>query len=75
MGWVLFRLKDLRGALEWLQKAWAMSPDTEIGAHLGEVLWVAGRRSEALEIWRIARGREPDNKTLAETLQRLGAQL
>ncbi|MFN5510077.1 MAG: tetratricopeptide repeat protein [Burkholderiales bacterium] len=75
MGWVLFRLKDLRGALEWLQKAWALSPDTEIGAHLGEVLWVAGRRSEALEIWRIARGREPDNKTLAETLQRLGAQL
>ena len=47
----------------------------EIAAHLGEVLWVAGRRSEALEIWRIARGREPDNKTLAETLQRLGAQL
>lgn len=75
MGWVLYRLKDLRGALEWLRKAWALSPDTEIGAHLGEVLWVTGRRDEALEIWRISRGREPDNKTLAETLQRLGARL
>ena len=75
MGWVLYRLKDLRGALEWLKKAWALSPDTEIGAHLGEVLWVAGQRDEALEIWRIARSREPDNKTLAETLQRLGARL
>jgi tetratricopeptide (TPR) repeat protein len=75
MGWVLYRLKDLRGALEWLKKAWALSPDTEIGAHLGEVLWVAGQRDEALEIWRIARSREPDNKPLAETLQRLGARL
>lgn len=75
MGWVLYRLKDFRGALEWLRKAWALSPDTEIGAHLGEVLWVAGQRDEALDIWRIARSREPDNKTLAETLQRLGARL
>lgn len=75
MGWVLYRLKDLKGALEWLHKAWALSPDTEIGAHLGEVLWVAGRRNEALDIWRTARGREPDNKTLTETVQRLGARL
>ncbi|MFZ9406221.1 MAG: tetratricopeptide repeat protein [Burkholderiaceae bacterium] len=75
MGWVLFRLRDQEGALRWLRKAWSLSPDAEVGAHLGEVLWVSGRRTEALEIWRASRSREPDNRTLEETLKRLGASL
>jgi tetratricopeptide (TPR) repeat protein len=73
MGWVLFRQRDLPGALEWLNRAWALSPDAEIGAHLGEVLWTLGRRDQALQIWRQARVREPDNKVLASTIARLGA--
>jgi tetratricopeptide (TPR) repeat protein len=73
MGWVLFRQRDLPGALEWLNKAWALSPDAEIGAHLGEVLWTLGRREQALQIWRQARARDPDNKVLASTIKRLGA--
>lgn len=75
MGWVLFRLRDYDGALQWLRKAWGFTPDAEIGAHLGEVLWVSGRRDEALEIWRTSRGKEPDNQTLIDTLKRLGAPL
>jgi tetratricopeptide (TPR) repeat protein len=73
MGWVLFRLQDLQGALVWLNKAWGLSPDAEIGAHLGEVLWALGQRKQAQEIWRQARTRDPDNKVLASTLARLGA--
>ena len=39
--------------------------------HLGEVLWVDGERDEARRIWDEAGRRDPDNKILAETRQRL----
>jgi dGTPase len=29
-----------------------MRPDTEIAAHLGEVLWVDGQHDEARRVWR-----------------------
>lgn len=74
LGWVEFRLGRIDEALNALRRAWAARPDTEIGAHLGEVLWVAGQREEALRIWREARSRDDSNETLRETLQRLGVQ-
>lgn len=74
LGWVEFRLGNLEEALRALRRAWAARPDTEIGAHLGEVLWVAGQREEALRIWREARQRDAANETLLETLRRLGVQ-
>lgn len=74
LGWVEFRLGNLEEALRALRRAWAARPDTEIGAHLGEVLWVAGQREEALRIWREARQRDASNETLLETLRRLGVQ-
>ena len=46
-------------------------PDTEIAAHLGEVLWAVGQRDEARRIWAEARGRDADNDVLRETLARL----
>ncbi len=75
MGWVLFRLKDYPRALEYLRKAYDKLPEAEIAAHLGEVLWAMGRRDEARALWREARGREPDNTTLRETLARLNVAL
>ena len=49
LGWVLYREGDLKGAAEQLRRAYGGRPDAEIGAHLGEVLWVIGRarRGEA----------------------------
>lgn len=75
MGWVLFRQKDLAGAHEWLRKAYGLRPEVEIAAHLGEVLWAMGRADEARNLWREARGREPENTTLRETLARLNVAL
>ncbi len=71
LGWVQFRQGDLSGALQTLQQAYAGRPDTEIGAHLGEVLWQMGRRDEANKVWTDALRRSPDNETLKSTLQRL----
>ena len=44
---------------------------TEIGAHLGEVLWAMGRQDEARKVWRQAQARDGANEVLRETLARL----
>jgi len=75
MGWVLYRRGQLPQALDYLQKAYAARPETEIAAHLGEVLWKMGRTAEARTLWRDARTREPNNETLKETLARLNVAL
>ncbi|MEW5862778.1 MAG: tetratricopeptide repeat protein [Pseudomonadota bacterium] len=70
MGWVLYRMGDLKGAVRYLRQAWEGRPDGEIGAHLGEVLWVLGERDEARRIWGEAHKLAPDNETLQKTLKR-----
>ena len=70
-GWAHYRLGDLGEAKTQLRRAYAKLPDVEIAAHLGEVLWVDGERDEARRIWDEAGRRDPDNKILAETRQRL----
>jgi tetratricopeptide (TPR) repeat protein len=70
MGWVLYRQGDLKGAVSYLQRAYNGRPDAEIGAHLGEVLWVEGKRDEARRIWNEALKSHPDNETLKKTVKR-----
>ena len=69
-GWVLFRRGDAKGALEALNAAYAVRPDPEIAAHLGEVLWSMGRRDEAEKTWREASQKNPGNDVLAATIKR-----
>lgn len=71
MGWVLYREGDLKGAAEQLRRAYTGRPDAEIGAHLGEVLWVMGERDEANRIWQESLKASPDNETLQKTIKRL----
>jgi len=70
MGWVLYRQGDTQAAVVQLRRAWSLRPDAEIGAHLGEVLWVAGDHAEANRIWNEALREHPDNETLQKTLRR-----
>lgn len=71
MGWVHYRLGDLDQAEKYLRQAYDVYPDHEVAAHLGEVLWMQGKRREARKIWSDALKSTPDSKTLSETLQRL----
>jgi tetratricopeptide (TPR) repeat protein len=75
MGWVLYRQGKLDDALQWLRRAYAIRPEPDVAAHLGEVLWKAGQPTEARKMWRSARGLDPDNETLKETLARLNVDL
>jgi Flp pilus assembly protein TadD len=70
MGWVLYRLKDFPGALDYLQRAYRQQADGEIAAHLGEVLWSLDRRDDALHTWRDAAKSNPDNEVLRDVIQR-----
>jgi tetratricopeptide (TPR) repeat protein len=70
LGWVAFRQGQHAEALKILQAAYKSRPDAEIAAHLGEVLWVMGRRQEAGAIWREGLLLKADNDTLVETMKR-----
>jgi tetratricopeptide (TPR) repeat protein len=75
LGWVEFRLGNRDEALRLLRQAYASRPDTEIAAHLGEVLWAGGARDEARRVWREGRERDAVNEVLRETLTRLQVKL
>ncbi|MDN3922383.1 tetratricopeptide repeat protein [Roseateles violae] len=75
MGWVEYRLGNQNEALRLLRQAYAARPDTEIAAHLGEVLWVSGYQDEARRVWQEGAARDPKNEALKETLARLKAKL
>jgi len=75
LGWVHFRLGNLKEAEETLRKAYQLRPDPEIGVHLGEVLWVKGKKEDAQQLWRDANIKDPQNDTLKSTLTRLRVSL
>jgi len=75
LGWVEFRLGNRDEALRLLRQAYGARPDTEIAAHLGEVLWAMGQHDEARKVWQDARGRDASNEVLRETLARLKVSL
>jgi tetratricopeptide (TPR) repeat protein len=72
-GWVLFKLGKPREALEHLRRAYTLQKDPDIASHLGQVLWVLGRREEARRYFEEARRLDPDNRALRRALQETGA--
>ena len=71
MGWVQFRLGNLEKARYFLEQAWDLTKDSEIGAHLGEVLWAQGEYETARRIWEEAKADNPDNPVLLDVLNRI----
>lgn len=72
-GWVLFRLGKARAALDHLRHAYALQQDPDIASHLGQVLWVLGRKDEARRYFDEARRLDPGNRSLQRALQETGA--
>lgn len=70
MGWVHFRFGDNDQAIHYLRRAYATQKNAEIAAHLGEALWVGGKRREAREIWQQGMAWSPDNAVLMDTMKR-----
>ena len=70
-GWAQYRLGNLDEAVRLLRRAYEKQPDSEVAAHLGEVLWVSGEREEARRVWEKGRKADAENKVLLETIKRL----
>ncbi|HHQ42631.1 MAG TPA: tetratricopeptide repeat protein [Chromatiales bacterium] len=70
MGWVQYRLGNHERALEYLRRAYELSQDPEIAAHLGEVLWVMGDRPAARKVWESALREAPESEVLKRVLER-----
>lgn len=71
MGWLAYREGKLDNAQAFLQQAYNLSPEAEIAAHLGEVLWKLSKQDEAKQVWREALKADPANAALQETIKRL----
>ncbi len=70
MGWVQYRLGNLKEGTAYLRRAYADRPDPEIAAHLGEVLWVQGKREEAETIWKTSLKDNPGNEALQNVIKK-----
>ena len=68
-GWVLFRKGKVQDAVTPLKKAYGLFQDPEIAAHLGEVLWVMGRKAEARQIWLEAWRRDSQQQDMQRIYQ------
>ena len=71
MGWVQYRLGNLDKAYEYLNKAYNLQNDSEIAAHLGEVLWKQGKHDEASKIWDEGLKANSQNETILKTIKKL----
>lgn len=71
VGWLYYRTDNYPEALTYLRRAFAIYPDAEIAAHLGEVLWVIEEHDEAREIWKKGLKLSPDSEIILDTMKRL----
>ncbi|GAB3092657.1 tetratricopeptide repeat protein [Aestuariicella hydrocarbonica] len=71
MGWVQYRLGNMKEALLRLREAMKAFPDHEIAAHLGEVLWMNGEHDEAEKVWAEGMRLEPSSRVIPAVMDRL----
>jgi len=71
LGWVEYRLGHFDAAATLLARAYASRRDSEIAAHLGEVLWAGGKHEEAAQVLRDAHRLDAGNEVLRQTMARL----
>lgn len=70
LAWAQYKVGRYEEALANLQRAYAVFPDHEVASHLGEVLWMMGRREEATKIWDDALRERPDSDLLKNVIER-----
>jgi len=64
-------LGNYEEAVRYLRRALQANPDSEIAAHLTEVLWVMGDQQGARTVWKQALDASPGNRYLLEVMDKL----
>lgn len=76
LGWVLYRLGDMPGAVAKLERAVELRPDDPvINDHLGDAYWRVGRRNEARFQWKRALSLKPETDLIADIEAKLATGL
>jgi tetratricopeptide (TPR) repeat protein len=70
VGWGYYRSGKLDESVKMLRRAFAGSPDPEIAAHLGEVLWMRGDKAEARKVWQDSLKDNPVNAKLLAVIKK-----
>ncbi|MGZ8160196.1 MAG: tetratricopeptide repeat protein [Methylobacter sp.] len=70
-GWLQFKQGKLQQALDYLERAYAKQQESEIAAHLAEVLWSLGRKDEAKKIFTKAIKKAPEDEYLLDFQKRI----
>jgi tetratricopeptide (TPR) repeat protein len=73
LAWLEFRLGNKAEALRLLTIAFRKKPDSEIAAHLGEVLWSLNYTDKAKAVWQEGIAIDSENETLIATIRRFSA--
>ncbi|WP_428243852.1 tetratricopeptide repeat protein [Gynuella sp.] len=71
LGWVYYRMGNTEQAIKYLSQAFSKSPNHEIAAHLGEVLYKSGQIEEAENVWQKGYKDNPDSTILDNTIRRM----
>ncbi len=72
LGWVLFRLGDIDGAVKNLERAVLLRPeDPTINDHLGDVYWKVNRKDEARFQWKRALSLDPEKEDIPKINKKL----
>ncbi len=70
VGWAYYELGDPSAALPYLHRAYTMSHDGTVAAHLGRALWAVGDHGAARAVWHQAYHIYPRNRHLRRALAR-----
>ncbi len=72
LGWVLYRLGNLEGAVKALERAVQIRPeDPTINDHLGDIYWAIGRKREATFQWNRALILDPEEDQITKIKKKL----
>ncbi len=68
-GWVLFKMKKYDEAQKWIEKAYESKKSADICEHLGDVYFMKGNKSRALELWKEAQKLGSKSETLINKIK------
>jgi tetratricopeptide (TPR) repeat protein len=76
LGWAFYRQGDYKAAVQKLERAVELEAgDPEINNHLGDALWMVGRKDEAVFQWKRVLTLKPDAKIRAEAERKIASGL
>lgn len=71
IGWLYYKTGNYTAALSSLKKAAELSPDAEVAAHLGEVMWQMKDFEGAKKVWSDALQQYPTHENVLSVMKRL----